>query len=125
MEIESAVSSLGGHRTPDEFAVCVGFGRKSIPQELKPPLCSGLARPKAEALGYLDAKSTATAEAAYSDDANAGQRKCKCKATANARPVQIGAQCKCKAKVEANARPLPIQGQANARMEIQTEASLR
>jgi hypothetical protein len=44
-----------------------GVAQESIPQGLKPPSLRGIERPKAEALGYLEAKAsaapTATAEA--------------------------------------------------------------
>jgi hypothetical protein len=50
----------------DEFltnwAVVIGGGQEGIPQGLKPLFLCLLERPKAKALGYLDAKATATAK---------------------------------------------------------------
>ena len=40
----------------------------SIPQGLKPHFSSGIERPKAKALGYLDAKATATTKARTTTD---------------------------------------------------------
>ena len=39
------------------------LGVEAIPQGLKPLFCCGGQRPKAEALGYLEAKATTTAKA--------------------------------------------------------------
>jgi hypothetical protein len=38
-------------------------GQKSIPQGLKPQFLAGIERPKAKALGYLEARATANAAA--------------------------------------------------------------
>ena len=38
------------------MVIAWGTDRKGIPQGLKPPILRGLERPKAEALGYLEAK---------------------------------------------------------------------
>ena len=42
-----------------------GLGDDGIPQGLKPPFFVAQKRPKAEALGYLDATATATAKSKY------------------------------------------------------------
>ena len=62
----------------------VGVGKEGIPQGLQSPFFFVVAeRPKAEALGYLEAKTTAKADssAALRNDKQKGQATAKAKAT--------------------------------------------